>query len=122
MTPKLYQGEYVFSTGTDFNQINRNDTICEFQEMEGTTMVMERKKADKLHLQYEYIASWFTLRIHSSLDAVGVTAEFSTELAQNNISCNVIAGDYHDLFLSWIKNTPKKPSKCCWNYPRNKAL
>ncbi|WP_289060751.1 ACT domain-containing protein [uncultured Zobellia sp.] len=96
MTPKLNEGEYVFVTLPNVDHISRADTICEFKEEEGVTVIIAKQKADALQLPYEYITSWITLEIHSSLEGVGLTALFSSELAKNNISCNVVAAYYHD--------------------------
>jgi len=96
MTPVLNKGEYVFTTLNDLSSVERNDTVCEFREKEGTTIVLERNRAEELHFSYDYVASWITLMIHSSLDAVGLTAAVSGKLADRGISANVVAAYYHD--------------------------
>lgn len=96
MEPILNSGEYVFCTVTDIDVIPRAITICEMKEKEGVTVVLSKKDAERLGLPFEYIASWITLNVHSALEAVGLTAAFSTALGKENISCNVIAGYYHD--------------------------
>lgn len=96
MEPVLNEGEYVFASVSDIELIPRAMTICEVKEKEGVTVVVAKKDAEQLGLPIDFIAAWITLNIHSSLEAVGLTAAFATALGNNNISCNVIAGYYHD--------------------------
>ena len=101
LSPKLNDGEYVFTSIKNIELLNTSEIICTFKEKEGFTLILERSRADQLGLRYNFIASWITLEVHSSLNAVGLTSLFTTELADNGISCNVIAGYYHDhIFVS----------------------
>lgn len=68
-------------------------------ETEGLTAVLLRTDADSLNVEYDYVAAWLTLSVHSSLEAVGLTAAFSHVLGQAGISANVLAGFYHDHIL-----------------------
>ncbi|CCA53561.1 hypothetical protein SVEN_0274 [Streptomyces venezuelae ATCC 10712] len=42
------------------------------------------------------MAARITLRVHSALDAVGLTAAVAGALAEAGLSCNVVAGFHHD--------------------------
>lgn len=68
-------------------------------EAEGVTIVMTTEEARRHGLDASPAMAWLTLTVHSSLEAVGLTAAFSTALAQAGISCNVLAGFYHDHLL-----------------------
>lgn len=47
----------------------------------------------------QFPAAWLTLTVHSSLDAVGLTAAVATALAAHSIPANVLAGYHHDHVL-----------------------
>lgn len=96
MTPELHAGEYVFCAVTALDGIDMKDVVCFFREAEAVTIIVSNTTADAQGLKYDYIAAWITLTVHSSLQAVGLTAVFSAALANAGISCNVIAGYYHD--------------------------
>lgn len=107
MKPHHNGGEYVFCTISDLSDIALQDIICMFHEKEGYTVVLEKEMADVLQLEYSFVASWITLTVHSSLEAVGLTAAFSTALSAEGISCNVVAAFYHDHIFVAQKDTEK---------------
>lgn len=94
--PVLNQGEYVYCTLAWPDAALLAQAVVIVKEKEGVTLVLARSIADHYALEYDYIAAWITLEIHSSLTATGLTAAFSRALAARDISCNVVAGYYHD--------------------------
>jgi hypothetical protein len=91
--PVLDPEEYVFALerGTSVDS-----AIGRFQEQEGTTVILPRERAERLGLVWSYPCRRITLRIHSSLEAIGLLARVSDALARSAISLNVVSAYYHD--------------------------
>ena len=98
MSPQLGAGEFVFCSFADaqYGDYGALRPVAVVVEPEGLTLVITREVADAAGIPYESVFRQITLQVHSSLDAVGLTAAFSVRLAEHDISANVIAGYYHD--------------------------
>ncbi len=99
MDPVLRAEPYVFTTG---DRLPECPVVVCVVEDEGITAVVSQADADRLGLAYEFVAAMITLRVFSDLQAVGLTAAVASGLAEDAISCNVVAGFHHDhFFVGW---------------------
>ncbi|PTR28592.1 hypothetical protein C8J98_108174 [Luteibacter sp. OK325] len=76
------------------------DALMMFREAEGTTLIVD---VDEETLGNERML-WarITLRVQSSLTAVGLMAAVSAALAKRGIPCNPVSAFLHDhLFVPW---------------------
>ncbi len=96
LKPKLNQGEYVYCLADSKEHAAALDPLFFFLEEEGLTVILPKEKADTLNMTYSTTFAWITLTVHSSLEAVGLTAAVSKSLTKANISCNIVAAFYHD--------------------------
>ncbi|MGW1101829.1 ACT domain-containing protein [Streptomyces sp. NPDC002540] len=102
MRPELNPGRYVFTTTPRETVPEGVDPVVTVTEPEGLTLVLPEEQAVSAGLRYDYVAGWITLRVHSALDAVGLTAAVSLALTDAGLSCNVVAGFHHDhLFVPY---------------------
>ncbi|MBS1667016.1 MAG: ACT domain-containing protein [Bacteroidetes bacterium] len=105
--PIQQSGEFVFCSLPDIDLAKGHDAIMCFKEEEAYTLILAKQSADELGLHYSFIAGWITLSVHSSLEAVGLTAAFSKALSDNGISSNVVAAFYHDHIFVNIQDVGK---------------
>lgn len=96
LDPVLHDGEYVFVTLPHPTDLTGLSPILSFDETEGRTLVLLRHEAEAAGLVGEFPCAWITLRIHSSLEAVGMMAVIAKALAEAGISCNAVSAYYHD--------------------------
>ena len=91
LDPRLHVERYSFG-GTKDAALNDGDFAI-VREAEGLTRICPDPSGEWARI---------SLGVHSSLDAVGLTAALSSRLAEAGISANVVAAFHHDhFFVQW---------------------
>ena len=101
MNPSCAPEKYYFVTTHETIE----NAHASFIEEEGITYVLKEKDLPR-DSSFETSGPFalITLKVYSSLAAVGFLAIITKALAQEHISVNVISGYYHDhLFVPWDK-------------------
>lgn len=96
MQPTLNEGRFVLCTVDSPGQAAALNPLGTFREAEAVTVILTKTQADEASLPCSAPLAWITLTVHSSLEAVGLTAAVSKALTEARISCNVVAAYYHD--------------------------
>ncbi len=102
MSPVLALEPFGFMSVTHAQAGAAKHPFAVINEDEGVTLVATVQALEELGLVD--IEKWarITLQIHSSLQAVGLTAAFAAALGKVGISANVIAGFHHDhILVQW---------------------
>lgn len=95
--PVLLAPEFVFCTvAGGLREYFQLEPVATCIEPEGLTLVLKKADAQRAGLSFSGSFRQITLTVHSSLEAVGLTAAVSAKLASKGISANVIAAFYHD--------------------------
>lgn len=95
LDPELLPTEYVYVTVPDAHAAEPH-AVARMREAEGITLILARNLAEAHGLPFVYPCRQITLKVHSSLEAVGMLARITTALAAGGISVNPVAGYYHD--------------------------
>ncbi|MFK8051865.1 MAG: ACT domain-containing protein [Woeseiaceae bacterium] len=107
LSPVLDPTNYVFVSVSNAEAAKYSDqAIMRFNEDEGVTVLLPVDESFPEKFTGKDRFSKITLKIHSSLHAVGLTAAVSDVLARQQIPANMVAGFYHDhLFVPVAKAT-----------------
>ncbi|MDU1892295.1 MAG: ACT domain-containing protein [Dysgonomonas sp.] len=109
MKPNLHEDEFVFCTIKNMllTEVIHFNPIGYFIEEEGTTLIVTKDCAESNNIPFDCTFGLISLTIHSSLEAVGLTAAIAQRLADNNISANVVAAYYHDHIFVPLKDSSR---------------
>lgn len=98
LQPVAEETEYRFCSVSPerFSQLPVRSVKGFFREAEGVTVIISAQDAQIYGISGEGPFTCITCHVHSSLEAVGLTAAMSAALTGQGISANVVAGFYHD--------------------------
>ena len=96
MEPALAEGHFVYASVPEdaLTAALLRAAIGLFREAEGVTLILPAGAAAGLSASPPM--RMITLTVHSSLEAVGLTAAFAAALTREGISANVVAAFHHD--------------------------
>jgi len=109
LSPTLQEGEFYFaslrpatSTAGALADAARAAAIGTFREAEGLSLILPAAHTELPDgAARSTTQRLISLEVHSSLEAIGLTAIVSQRLAELSISCNVVAAFHHDhIFVS----------------------
>lgn len=81
MNPSLAQEDFVIANVHSTANYDCDKIFARINEPEGITLILTAQQAKQWQISCNSLFSLITLQIHSSLDAVGLTAAFSSALA-----------------------------------------
>lgn len=101
LSPELSDPVYAYAQVGDGSEIRDIAPIVVVLEEEGLCVIADRRVLEDMGLNYTYPCRKISLKVHSALEAVGLTAAVSTALTEAGISANIVAGLHHDhLFVA----------------------
>ena len=96
LEPVLHPGVFVFATADVLLPEDGAHVVASMREEEGLSVVTDEVHALRRGWPVALHVAWLTLKVHSDLASVGLTAAVARVLAAQEIACNVIAGVRHD--------------------------
>jgi hypothetical protein len=97
MDPHLGEEEFVFCSVSRSQLADlASDAVCVFNEEEGVTLILKRARAESIGLPFTFPCRRITLRVHSSLDAIGFLARILARLADHGVPVNCVSAYHHD--------------------------
>lgn len=96
LSPTLSDSTFVFATLENGSLPANVVPQLSFDEVEGTTFILEASEAVEAGIPHEFPCRRITIGAHSALNAIGLLAALTSALAEKSIPVNVVSAFYHD--------------------------
>jgi hypothetical protein len=107
LDPQLQPGVFVFTSVPHGSPITTTAGVASIREPEGVSLILPEAEAQRDALPILARCAWITLTVASDLHAVGLTAAVAAALRDAGLSCNIVAGAYHDHLFVPVDTAPQ---------------
>jgi uncharacterized protein len=96
LAPTQLPGVFVYCSLGPGQNVSAVDIVSSIQEPKGLSVIVRESVALENGWPILFRAAWIRFGATTDLSSLGLTAAVSTALAAAGISCNMVAGAYHD--------------------------